>query len=79
MFFLMSTTKNIAPLVKMVLLIRIFAVVNAGVRVNFSPGYSICPPPSAVSLARSFSSFYSFMSTTKYPYVTVCPAGTSEL
>jgi hypothetical protein len=67
-------TRNLAPIVEMTLLIRIFAVVKLAVRVHLSPGYSIWSP-TMVSLVRSFSSLWSLMSTTNDPYVTFLPFG----
>jgi hypothetical protein len=74
----MSMTRNLAPKVQMMLLMRIFAVVKPAVRVDLSPGYSIVSPPT-VNLVRSFSSLWSLMSTTNEPYVTLSPLGIFDL
>jgi hypothetical protein len=74
----MSMTGNLAPFVDMMLLIRIFAVVEPAVRVDLPYGYSIFSPPN-VSLVRSISSLRYVMPTTNDPYVTLRPFGTSEL
>jgi hypothetical protein len=57
---------------------RLFAVVKPAVRVDLSPGYSILLPPT-VNLVRSFSSFWSLMSTTNEPCVTFRPFGIFDL
>jgi hypothetical protein len=71
-------TRNLAPKVEITLLMRISAVVNPAVRVDFSPGYSIWSPPT-VNLVRSFYSLWSLISTTNEPYVTFRPFGIFDL
>jgi hypothetical protein len=70
-------TRNLAPLVEMTLLIKIFAVVRPAVLVDLSPGYSIWSHPT-VNHVLSFTFLWSFISTTNDPYVAFHPFGMSD-
>jgi hypothetical protein len=70
-------TRNLASLVEMKLLIKIFAVVRPAVLFDLSPGYSIWSPP-LVNRVLSFSSLWSLISTTNDQYVTFGPFGMSD-
>jgi hypothetical protein len=74
----MSMTKNFAPKVEMMLLIRFFAAVKPAVRVDLSPGYSMLSPPT-VNMVRSFSSLWSLISTANKPYITLRSSGIFDL
>ena len=73
----MSAVKNRAPGVEMVLFIKTFIVLMSAVGVLTALGYSMRFPPT-VSRTQCFSDLFSFISTTKFAYVTRLPLGTSS-